>query len=232
MGQYRSPASTAFWDWRQAAAAHEVGRRAAGFDSAGATTAKNLGGTGNGGDSAAPLRTGRAGELRGDAVRENSGQFELYGVERNTRVVRGAMQTRNGDHDEAAAGEDSARSPGQGDPSRGSGCFTNDWREADGAAAVVSAGLVAGAPAGRPDALTRRSGDCDFLERQHGRAEGRDADALQHRVKYRAGGADVHAGPHGLPARGASLFPLLRIHGDAVDARCAGCRSGLPPEPA
>ena len=58
----------------------------------------------------------------------------------------------------------------------------------------------------------------DFFERQHGRAQGRDADALQHRVEHRADGPDVHVRQQGQSARRAAVLPFVRIHGHALAA--------------
>ena len=61
------------------------------------------------------------------------------------------------------------------------------------ARALVSAGRVDRARGQRrQETNARRSRHRYFFERQHRRAQGRDAHALQHRLQHRADGADVH----------------------------------------
>ncbi len=47
-------------------------------------------------------------------------------------------------------------------------------------------------PRRRKEQGARRSRHHHFFQRQHGRAQGRDADALQHRFEHRTDGSDVH----------------------------------------
>ncbi len=142
------------------------------------------------------------------------------------------MQTRNRDHHQAPARKDSAADSGENDLPRRSSRFAASRRKDPGARSMVSAGRVARTrPERRQNSHPRRSRHGDFLERQHGRTQGRHADALQHRVQHRAGRANVHARPQRHPPRRPPVLPFLRLHGDAVAARGARRRRRVPPQP-
>ena len=222
-------------DGRQAAGANELGNGAAERDFARATVAQHVGGTGNGWDFAAAVGAGRAGEFCGGAVGEDPGQFELHLVERDARIMRAAVRASDGDHYEAVARAHSAEGARENNFIGRSGGFTAVRRKDSSAAALVPAGILARAdsePRETEDA--RRSRYRDFFEREHRRTEGRDADALQHRVEHRADGADVRVGAQGRAARRAAVFSFFRIHCDALAAggarlrRCVSSESARP----
>ena len=216
---HRAPHSLPLRHGRPAPAAHELGRRAAERDFPRAPAEQHLAGPGNGRHSAAAFGAGRAGEFRGDAGGQSSGESELHDLERSAGIVRRAVQARNGHHHEGAARAHSAESPRQDDPARRGGRRLAPRRKNRRAAALVPSGRVARARAERQASRTRRSRHHNFFERQHRRAQRRDAVALQHRVQHRADGPDVHVRQQRQPARRAAVLPFLRLHGHAVAAR-------------
>src|SRR6202041_645710 len=115
----------------------------------GTATAQNLGRPGNGGDPAAAIGARSAGEFCGGDQREDSGEPELYGVERDAGVVRGAVQAADGDHHQVATGKNSAASSRQANSAgRGRG-GAGIGRALGRAADLVSAGKNSGTRAER-----------------------------------------------------------------------------------
>ena len=189
-----APSSFSLCHGRQATTAHEVGRGAAELPFFWRDACEKLGRTGNGRHSASAIRAGRAREFRGDALRKDSGEFELHIVERNARIVCRAMQNRDSDHHEIVAREASRASARKNNLVGRGGGFAIAGRKAHRAACSGSCRVDVGAcSGGRQKANARRSRHCNFLQRKHRRTERRDADALQHRVQHRAIRPDVHA---------------------------------------
>ena len=72
------------------------------------------------------------------------------------------------------------------------------------------------------------AGDRDLLERQHRRAQGRDALALQRDLQYRSHGAGLLDRPERPHRRRAAVLPLLRLHGHHLVPAGRRLRRGLP----
>ncbi len=228
-----APASVSICDGRRAAAAREIRGGAAGDFVSGAAAAKNVGRARHGGDHAAAFGTGSDGEFRGDADRKDSGEFKLYGVERDAGLVREAVRIDDGGDIEGAAREIESGSADGNDFAgrRGGESAVNGKNNC--AVHVVPAGSLDRADLRRqaPGDIGR-PGDNYFFERKHGRSQGRDADALQHRVEHRAVGSNIHAGAAGLHAGSVAIFSFVWIYGDAVFACGAGGGSCVPSESA
>ena len=98
-------------------------------------------------------------------------------------------------------------------------------RSAPAAGAVADPALCAG------DARPGRPGDGDLLQRQHGRAQGRDAVAPQRHRESRSACAGVLGHAEGPDDRRAAVLPLVRVHRHAVVSAGRGLRDVFVPNP-
>ncbi len=99
------------------------------------------------------------------------------------------------------------------------------------ASAWLAARFLARPPAVRP-AAARFARNRGLFERQHGRAEGRDAVALQRDLEHRSDGAGVLDRQPRSHRRRAAVLPFFRLYGDNLVPAGERMRRGVPSQPA
>ena len=83
-------------------------------------------------------------------------------------------------------------------------------------------------PARQFQVTERRHRDNYFFQWQHRRSEGRDADALQHRIQHRTARAGLCSWPKRQAPGSSSVFPFLWIYRHVCVAVGTGCGCCLP----
>ncbi len=211
----------------------ELRRRAGRHGCAWPSAAPAVGGAGDGGHPHAADGGRCAGQLRRVADGQSAGEPQLHIVVGGAGFVHRAVQYPHGGHVESVPRADQARRAG-GDGFAGGRRQIDRRRQQTRRRPGLSA--VAGWPVGevsrqQTQGVDGRLGHGHFLERQHRRAQGRDALALQRRLEYPADWPSVCAGSTRSHPRHPAVFPLVRFHRYAVAPAAARLGRGVSPKP-
>ena len=194
---------------------------------------RQVGGAGDGGHPHAADGGRCAGQLRRLADGQSAGEPQLHILVGGAGFVHRAVQYPHGGHVESVPRADQARRAG-GDDFAGGRRQIDRRRQQTRRRPGLSA--VAGWPVGevsrqQTQGVDGRLGHGHFLERQHRRAQGRDALALQRRLEHSADWPGVCAGSERPDSRHPAVFPLVRLHRHVVAAAAAWLGCGVSPEP-
>src|SRR6266404_925925 len=130
----RAAASMAVFHGRFPCRKHVVWQSFDRHDRAGATPAKHLEGSADGGHSATAIGAGGAGEFCGPADGQDAGEPELHGIERDDRFMRRTMWLAYNNHLEGVPRATPTEAAGRGDPARRASSKYNERRKGHGRA--------------------------------------------------------------------------------------------------